>query len=56
MGVFRFALLVIILILTVHVHICVYPQKWARAYRDGSYHAMVNTNNGVESLKQGTQV
>lgn len=27
-------------------------QKWARAYRDGSYHAAVNTNNGAESLNK----
>ena len=27
-------------------------QKWVRAYRDGSYHAAVNTNNGAESLNK----
>ena len=27
-------------------------QKWARAYRDGSYHAAVNTNNGAETLNK----
>ena len=29
-----------------------FPQKWARAYRDVSYHAAVNTNNGAESLNK----
>ena len=24
-------------------------QRWARAYRDNSYHAAVDTNNGVEA-------
>ena len=41
-------------ITTVQVHVtlqrCVlYAQLWARAYRDQTYHAAINTTNGVES-------
>ena len=31
-----------------HIHF-MHSQRWARAYRDGEYHAAVNTNNGVEA-------
>jgi hypothetical protein len=27
-------------------------QRWARAYRDDSYHAAVDTNNGVEAMNK----
>ena len=27
-------------------------QRWARAYRDNKYHAVVETNNGAEALKK----
>ena len=27
-------------------------QKWARAYRDDTYHAAVNTNNGAEAMNK----
>lgn len=27
-------------------------QRWARAFRDGNYHAAVETNNGTEALNQ----
>ena len=32
-----------------YYYICLTLQRWARAYRDGNYHAYVNTNNGVEA-------
>ncbi len=32
-------------------HYC-FQQRWARAYRDDSYHVAVDTNNGVEAMNK----
>ena len=29
--------------------VCMYVQRWARAYRDNHYHAAIDTNNGTEA-------
>jgi len=33
-------------------YICLHCQKWARAYRDDTYHGAVDTNNGAEAMNK----
>ena len=32
--------------------LCIIIQRWARAYRDNSFHECINTNNGTEALNK----
>ena len=38
----------------IHPYITSLFMEWAQAFRDREYHAAVDTNNGVETLKKVT--
>ena len=41
-----------LIIITIIMHTHLSFQRWARAFRDNSFHECINTNNGTESLNK----